>query len=588
MPIEYGEMNRCFDSVETYTNKFGAAPTYSDGVLVNIGDTIEIASTRDEYTIGTLGRVAGFYNNGTLYIGMEFETHQPSNNNLFGILSESRGNWLRTDRIKFVNAGKLGETEDEEALIARILEEAKTEPKAALIDGKIFTLILQPRAKSDEFMSALMRSVSARISKVRADANAKVAAAEQETKKTFAMPILSLEDIRGGMRLYKEAGASVIHYVVPLHYAPKFIGDEYTKAPTKQISAEHMAKLEQDVLLDVQVRQTGTVYETGTKKLDLTPFYHYHGVGHDCLGQIKTPIVKTTTDIWDLRDTYQKTLEIVNATGAYSSDPRDMPSISTLVRDARVKITAGWEIKQEVTLGVLCIGASVKIIGAQDGATALIGLIGKIVAEHDTFWSVEFLDGVYARHLHTCNGRVPSNRGWDFAPDKLQVMPVGTRRTRVATEIETVETIATDSFSYATPEDEQFAKFGTPATSPINLELICARCGRRQGEHHGDERVSLCEDDRSDGTWVSSPHVREARTFPSVEAETVAKFGVTNLSGNLHIVCNRCGIVLGSHYGDEGVGFNVCPDERDAGRLDNRDIRVPRAWVHEPALAVTA
>lgn len=511
MPILEYERSRCFDSVETYINKFGQPPIYSDGVPVNIGDTVKNDNDNNTSKSWKLGQIAGFYNNGVLYLGVIPESPNHDSSNLYGILPDRSGNWVRPEHLVFSGPAKLGETEDEEALIARILDEAKTEPKVALIDGKIFTLTLQSRAKSDEVMAALMRSVSTRISKVRADANQKVAAAEQEAKRVFAMPALSLEDIQNGMRLYKEQKASVIHYVVPLHYAPKFIGSETTEAPIKQISAEHIAKLEQDVLLDIQVRQTGTIYSVGTKKMDMTPFYHYHGNGSDCLGQIKLPNIKTTEDIWDLRDTYQKTLEIVNAGGALSSAPNDMPPLCDLTNNAKNKITDGWEIKPEVTPGVFCVGASVKVIGVQDGATELVGLIGKIVKANRDLWSVEFL-AKYPR-LHSCNGAAGQNRGWDFKESNLQVMPVGTRRTRVATEIETVETL-----SFATPEDEQFAKFGVRATRPIDFDLICARCGARQGEHHGDERVSICFDDRSDGIWLNSPYVRGIESSAAVVA----------------------------------------------------------------------
>ena len=513
-----------YQDVETYTARFKYAPKWEDDVPINIGDQVIMTAEGEYYPKGTQGTVVGFYNGGTFYVGVDFGYALSGGVNLYGLITEPHGQFLYPRKLHCISAPI---DDEENKIMQSILDEAKTGPKVALIDGKIFTLTLSPRQNSDELIGTLMRSVAKRVSTFRQEANVKVIALERKAKEMFALPEIGFNDVKRGMQVYKEL--NTIHYVVPLHYAPKFIGtvSGQERAITRQISDEHIKLLEQDVLMNIIVRQTGEVYGVGTMKKDYTIFNHYHGHGGDCMGTIFTPEIKSPLDIWNLRDTYQKTLDIVNAMGALQSAPEGMPRIAELNNKAKVKVTEGWSVGN--TPGEIVVGSSVYVLEAQDGFQAVVGLVGKVTGIGGGLISVEFL--ISDDMMHSCHRTCENMHGWDFQRSKLILMPEGTRRTRVAQPVPTITTTAETPLP---PSSE------TPSPE-----------------------------------WMT-------RTF-NARMERYAKYGTHESVIHVSTFCNRCGETYGVHYGDLGV---ICPDEFRVGRTFDVVVSVPLRWTRNALLPI--
>ena len=559
------ENTNTYRDVETYIAKFKSAPKWEDGVPINIGDQVIIIVEGEYYPKGTQGTVAGFYNSsGTLYVGVDFGYVQPDRHNLYGLITEPHGLFFPSRKLQCISA--IGDDE-ESKIMQSILDEAKTEPKVALIDGKVFTLTLSPRQNSDELIGALMRSVAKRVSVIRREANDKVIVLEQKAKEMFALPEIRFDDVKRGMQVYKEL--NTIHYVVPLHYAPKFIGRERDRAITKQISDEHIKLLEQDVLMDITVRQTGQVYGVGTMKKDYTPFNHYHGSGRDCVGTIHTPEIKSLLDIWSLRDTYQKTLDIVNVGGVLQDAPVGMPHIAELHRKATTKITDGWSAGNAP--GEIVVGSSVYVLEPQDGLQAVVGLVGKVTGVAGNLAYVEFL--IADDMMHNCHRTCEDKHGWEFQKSKLILMPEGTRRTRIAQPVPTTTTetpLTSPTPPVALDEEgtrnfnarmESYAKYSTREPSPSTS--ICSRCREVFGEHYGNNG-EICPDEFRVVVRVPIPWIRNASLPTDLIEETdemkAYKFGSVSATleeTGYNPLCRVCGHSWTVHSG------TCCPITRE-------------------------
>lgn len=477
-------------------------PQDSTGQRVHVGDRVEL---NQDYGFGkaSQGIIVTFSVGPAYDFGVAFDKGS-GGHNLEGLLpaGSSHGYWVEGSQINLIFSET---TIDEEIVIKNLLDEVKTEPKLALIDGKFYALELKPKAMADEFINKLMESVSIRISKIRQEAQNKVAVAEQKLRVTFIMPEVTLADIKKGMSIFKQDG-EYLSYLVPLHYAPKFLSRNVRI--TRQICEEHRKVLERDILLKIMTKREGRVVQVSTLKPDLEIFYHYHGNIENCRGTVKIEQIDKPSDVFKARDRLQKALEIVNINSLYDRDPPYLPLAKEL-EEKSVELPADSFIEPLV---VIAVGDMVKVVEEHD-ESSLLGLIGKVVSSSDLLAGVEFLEKFSGGHDSSESGK--QGHCWNFPVDNLEVMPPGTKRTRQGAT--TLSGWA--SVDFASPEDEEFAKFGLNSNS---MHSLCARCGVRRGGHYGDRAPSICLDEFQAGrratnlnvivnrAWVREPYLREA------------------------------------------------------------------------------
>ena len=494
---------------EKFMKRRNHYPQDSTGERAHVGDRVELLLDYN-FPKGSIGTIITLSSEESYDFGVEFDVETTRGHSLNDFLprGSTRGYWVNSPQVRLIAPEK-----DEETTIRNLLDEAKAEPKIAFIDGKFYALELKPKAMADEITNKLMSSVAIRVSKIRQEAQQKVDLAERKLRDTFVMPEVTLEDIRKGMSVCKQEG-KYLAYFVPLHYAPKFLGER--EQVTRQICEEHRKVLEHDILLKVVIKQEGAIAQVGTLESNSETFYHYHGNKENCLGTAITEHIEKPADVFTFRERLQKTLEIVNLSSLYDDKPHGLPTAKEL-EEKSTKLPTDDFIEPPI---IIPLGVVVKVLKGHDGST-LVGLIGKVVCERitDGVVGVEFLERIH--HGHDCNGTGKPGHCWNFPVAKLEVMPPGARRNRLVVTPKTTtwedEEFAKDEEN--TPEDEEFAKFGENNGS---MDSICARCGERRGSHYGLGEPSICPDEFVAGrsqdnlavfvsrNWARPSYVREA------------------------------------------------------------------------------
>ena len=323
----------------------------------------------------------------------------------------------------------------EQELAEELTKLVEANHKVALLDGHFYTLILSPLDKADALTKRILQVASNRIVKIKEVARQEVAQAKYEASLKVEMPLVSLEDLKKGVWVYRDEDR--IGFVLPFHYAPKFIGlpeDVRKGQDVIELCEEHKKRLKQDILLRVDTGGRAEIIHPKTYQY----FRNYNGT---CLGQGGAPHVENLQDAIEYRNKMELVYGGIHALHeGRREEPEDFPTWAELKeKGIRTKVVNGWggekaiqekEDKEEKVEGQIQVGSMVKVLAEHDGVP-LEGVIGKVVTQpaHEGVWGVEFL-GEDVR-FHNLDGACPDRHGFWIPVEKLQLVPAGTRRTHM-------------------------------------------------------------------------------------------------------------------------------------------------------------
>jgi len=394
-----------YKTAGTYIKHGGTQWLDCDDTPLEVGDEIEIIQRiTDDWNIGVHGKVVHFkdYN----YIGVVFEVESRGvggtlNNTCpehcgynFYDVNHWRTHWKKVD--------PLPEADREEALIKKILGEAKTQPKVLAIDGKFYNLTLAENQQVEALVEPLLDKVADKIRTINQRHRTELQREKNKYNQTLNMPEIDRKTcLKYQLSLWKED--DYICYSMPFKYRPKLLAREH-KVANDMIDQDYQEKLAKDLFLTLWVGKDNYIHNTrlsydreGTKD-----FWDYN-----CAGTLAQNFAtKNPQEVLAFRETYEKFCELINTGHGYWEAARrgGMPDIKEVQEHAhKVKKGQVWDVKvdfkeepkkdQPATYikTDYKIGDLVRVLKIEDGCTKFLGSIGKVINSNEAIVKVEFL-----------------------------------------------------------------------------------------------------------------------------------------------------------------------------------------------------
>lgn len=428
----------------------------------SIGDRIALLRTAGTWGAREQGTIVVWSRTGTA--GVHFDNPK-GGHTCEGTVPNGHGRWIEVDDMESVSK-PLAPDADEDTIVELLMEELEKEP-AALIDGKFYNLQLVNRPAANELTGKLMAATAKRIKNVQAQANREIANERRKLAQKILMPDITRKHLSQGLRVFMQPGSGLISYAMPIHYAPKFIGND-GMTPHLELSEDDKKLLEHDAIFVCEVEPAGGYTHNAYL---LTPDYadtfsHYHGNGNDCLGMLGHPTVTSPEVFLDFGRKYQKTLETINGQHMRDRQPHGMPYHGDLTKRARkVNVnTALWSTKADTN----------------KRAAAPPTTKGRNRDARGRFTTQVDVAEVETRLIGTVTDRI--------VVDETQ--PVGRRK-----PWKVVDTAATMERKWTAKEKFPTLDFNR-YLSDRNMRLRCKRCGMTFGNHYGDADNIICEDEK--------------------------------------------------------------------------------------------